>query len=386
MKKTIVYLFFWLALVCASAAAVRLSINQDKTGLVDHLTTVLNNCTDTKTRNACIKKQAISDLNTFPFTKILSALEVVQSKNLPYQYHDYLHFLAIEQYYRNPNLSTLFTQCTPVFFNACYHGVVIGLLNTSDFSVESAAFKDKMSTTCNDFQSDDKAGFFEQCIHGVGHAVMIASNYELSKALTLCDALATQKSTCYGGVFMENFPQSSSTDAPSKYLPTSSDAYYPCDKLAAEYQEQCFIFLSIYQNHVGTHDWSETAKFCLGTPEVVRDECFGTIGNSVIPTTENIRQLKDVCDVTKDATEDRVYCYLGIVGSFDDKYGGNNSMLGLVVDYCDTLPDAYQKYCYERTARVFTKWLSEKDQTQFCDKIKNEEYKKLCSKRIKISD
>ncbi len=354
--------------------------------LVDYLPTKLSECNVSPERNSCTRRLAISDLKQNSFEDILTALEIIQNKNMPYQFHDYLHFLSMEKYYISQNLAEVFIECTPVYFNACYHGVVIGLLNSLSSSPDSLEFKEKMSTGCNIFIEKKQQGFLEQCIHGVGHAIMIAKNYELFDSLMLCDELSIQKSTCYGGVFMENFPQSSSTDLPSKYLPTNSDKLYPCNMLGQNYQEQCYIFLTIYHNHIGNGNWTETSEFCQSIPESAQDECFGAIGSSVMPSFENITTLKDICNVVDGSNKQKLFCYLGVVSAFDDKFGGQNKALIQSIDFCSTLQNEYQPYCFERVSWVFTRWLSVDDHINSCKQIDNQENKKICSQRVQISN
>lgn len=383
MAKKLILL--WLAWIIVFAVTVLthnfITISKNKT-LINTLATGIAQCTDHTTRNRCILAQARSDLKNYSFEDILTGLETIQSKNLPFQYHDYLHFLAMEQYYKKKDLAKLFVDCTPVFYNACYHGVVIGALNQQKINPTDSKFADFMVGICDTFNQPREKGYLEQCIHGVGHALMIVMDYELPDALTLCDNFPEQRPTCYGGVYMENFPQSSSSDIPTKYLPTN-DPLYPCNSLAEIYQEQCYIFLSIYHNHIGPHDWSKTEDFCQKTPEYIQDECIATIGNSVIATPDNISTLKDICN-TVSAGRFRVYCYLGIVGSFDDKYGGNDEMISRISDFCLSLDSQYQPYCVNRSGNVFEKWLSDAKWEQLCLKFDTKYYQDLCLKKIDL--
>ncbi len=388
MKIKQLLIFFWLTTFFLSCFVLKnlFKANNQNLALVDSLPINISECNESSSRNSCTRKLAISDLSQYSFTDILEALEIIQAKDTPYQFHDYLHFLSMEKYFISQNLAEVFIECTPVYFNACYHGVVIGLLSSLSSSPESLEFKEKMQSACDIFIEKNQQGFLEQCIHGVGHAIMVAKNYELFDSLLLCDELNIQKSTCYGGVFMENFPQSSSTDLPSKYLPTTSDKLYPCNKLATNFQEQCYIFLTIYHNHIGHGNWTETSKFCQNIPESAQDECFGAIGSSVMPNAENILQLKDICNVVNGTSKQKLFCYLGIVSAFDDKFGGQNAALIQAVDFCTTLQSEYQPYCFERVSWVFTRWLSISDHLNACKVVESEENKKICSERVKISN
>lgn len=372
----------WLTLIIVGFLTASLFFQpQTESDIGKYLQQAVVGCNNSQNRNSCTKKLAISDLHKYKFEKILSVLDNLQKNNSPQQFHDYLHFLATEEYYRHQDLSKMFIKCTPVYFNACYHGVVIGLLDSTKITPDSQEFRNKMVNACNIFVDNNQQGFLDQCIHGVGHALMIVKNYELTQSLELCDLMTILQSTCYGGVFMENFPQSSSTDIPSKYLPNDSDDYYPCNTLENRYQEQCYIFLTIYQNHVGVNNWTKTRDFCSGIPKTSQDECFGTIGSSVIATHQNIDTLSQICSILDNSDEQKMYCYLGIVSSFDDKFGGNEPMLVESVNFCNTLESKYQKNCAERVSWVLSRWLADQPHLSACQKFKHQELVDICQKR-----
>ena len=372
-------LIIWLLLIIAGIVITNLFFKfQPPQDIGKHLQQGVIDCNDSQSRNSCTKKLAISDLHIYKFEEILDALDNLQRANSPQQFHDYLHFLATEEYYLDNDVSRMFIKCTPVYFNACYHGVVIGLLDSSKASPESEEFKDMMINACNVFIKNNQQGFLDQCVHGVGHALMIVKDYELIQSLELCDQMSILMSTCYGGVFMENFPQSSSTDIISKYLPNDKNIYYPCNILDSKYQEQCYMFLTIYQNHVGVNDWTQTGNFCSGVPKSSQDECFGTIGSSVIATHENIDTLGEICSILDSSDEQKLFCYLGIVSSFDDKYGGNEPMLIESVNFCNSLESKYQKYCAQRVSWVLNRWLDEQSHYNACQKFIHQELIDIC--------
>jgi hypothetical protein len=77
-----------------------------------------------------------------------------------------------------------------------------------------------------------------QCLHGLGHAVMYFSGYDLIGSLQLCDTLADgwDRNACYGGIFMENIVSAT----PAARDLSSSDYLYPCSKVAERYRTACY--------------------------------------------------------------------------------------------------------------------------------------------------
>ena len=77
-------------------------------------------------------------------------------------------------------------------------------------------------------QINEQRFLLYQCIHGLGHGLMIYTGYDLPVSLKTCDGLrhGLRPVSCSGGVFMENF--NSSYGVTSKYL-RKNDPIYPCN-------------------------------------------------------------------------------------------------------------------------------------------------------------
>ncbi len=72
-----------------------------------------------------------------------------------------------------------------------------------------------------------------QCVHGLGHGLMIYTGYDLPLALATCDKLATSwdQTSCTGGVFMENLQTSYGTT--SQWLKDDNPLVPVHDRLGA---------------------------------------------------------------------------------------------------------------------------------------------------------
>ena len=85
---------------------------------------------------------------------------------------------------------------------------------------------------CSD-PSLQKAGFlYYQCVHGLGHGLMISTGYDLPYALHVCEKLQTgwDESSCTGGVYMENVNAANGTSIGFKTTWVKpKDLVYPCE-------------------------------------------------------------------------------------------------------------------------------------------------------------
>ena len=96
-----------------------------------------------------------------------------------------------------------------------------------------------------------------QCVHGLGHGLMIYSGLDLPYSLKVCDQLQTQfdRVSCTGGVFMQNLMPGMGT---SRYL-RKSDPIYPCNAVAERDKVYCYLMVTSRILTLNGYDWKETA-------------------------------------------------------------------------------------------------------------------------------
>ena len=134
---------------------------------------------------------------------------------------------------------------------------------------------------CTDSQITKQTFLLYQCIHGLGHGLMIYTGYDLPLSLTTCKGLRTDfdKISCSGGVFMENF--SSSYGVTSKYL-RKNDPIYPCnDKISDPYKVQCYGLVTANLLKTTGYDQKKTAAGCKRSEPEWVGTCFESFGRDV---------------------------------------------------------------------------------------------------------
>ena len=165
---------------------------------------------------------------------------------------------------------------TPVCASGYYHGII------------ERAFlgqpKNKLAVVarqlCSDRQISGKPFLSYQCIHGLGHGLMIYTGYELPRSLKTCDQLRTHfaRVSCTGGVFMENF--NSSYGVKSKYL-RKNDPIYPCNSVAERYKNYCYLLVTANLLRVTKYDQRRTAAGCHESEPSWVGTCFESFGRDV---------------------------------------------------------------------------------------------------------
>ena len=132
-----------------------------------------------------------------------------------------------------------------------------------------------------------------QCLHGLGHGLMIATGLELAVSLATCRRLATwwDRDACRGGVFMENLQ--SSYGFQSRWL-RADDPVYPCNAVARGDKPRCYQMVTSRILPAVGDDWERTAEICAEVETDFVSMCFRSFGRdassrSLRDPTETIR-------------------------------------------------------------------------------------------------
>jgi cytochrome c553 len=218
-----------------------------------------------------------------------------------------------------------------------------------------------------------------QCVHGLGHGLMIYSLNDLPYSLRVCDSLRTEwdQSSCTGGVFMQNFLPGPMQMAPTKWL-SRKDLLYPCDKVGSRDKLYCYLMVTSRILPVVHYDFARAAKWCWKAEKAWIATCFQSFGRDASGfSVQSPRKIVATCRLagtmereciyggSRDLTSNdagparatqmcllapaptRSYCFYGIgtiLGGFANDRAGRRAR-------CDAVPASYRRDCY-RGARA----------------------------------
>lgn len=218
-----------------------------------------------------------------------------------------------------------------------------------------------------------------QCVHGLGHGLMIYSLNDLPYSLKVCDSLQTEwdQSSCTGGVFMQNFLPGPMQLAPTKWL-SRKDLLYPCDEVARRDKLYCYLMVTSRILPVVHYDFRKAAKWCWKSEPGWVATCFQSFGRDASGySVQNPRRIVTYCRLagsmekeciyggSRDLTSNdagptratkmcllapastRSYCFYGIgtiLGGFANDSAGRQAR-------CNAVPAAYRRDC-DRGARA----------------------------------
>ncbi|MDX6689945.1 MAG: hypothetical protein QOG15_1402 [Solirubrobacteraceae bacterium] len=302
----------------------------------------LSDCKDNKTE--CLE-QAFGNMTYNDGPKpALAKLTAMQTQNpaVAADCHRIAHRMGGAALTRfKDKVAPAFIAGSPVCASGYYHGII------------ERAFlgqpRDKLaivaSQLCTDPQINTKPFLSYQCIHGLGHGLMIYTGYDMPGSLKVCHGLKdnfTQVS-CTGGVFMENF--NSSYGVKSKYL-RASDPIYPCDSVAERDKLQCYGLVTANLLRVNNYDQRRTANGCLRAEPAWIGTCYESFG-------------RDVSGIAgKDAKKALVSCHLAKQHDSDCIYGVAREIVNADAGpdrgarFCSQAPAATQARCYSGVGSV----------------------------------
>ena len=202
--------------------------------------------------------------------------------------HDHAHELGKAAYAVTHDMPAVLQACQTRCVSGCMHGVLM-----EAFTERPGSLRDRIATLCDGeaFRQIHKKG---DCIHGVGHGAAYVSDYDIPRALTLCESVGERayQYYCASGAYMQLFMT-------YQRQISARDDQYPCDEArrfaAACYRYKVFFMLS---RAAGRGEGIEAViKQCLGLPSRVQPACFHGIGHaSVGPVAQTPARIHDVCE------------------------------------------------------------------------------------------
>ncbi len=283
----------------------------------------------------------------------LAAL-VAQRPALELEAHGFAHIIGIMAWKPGEDVGEAFASCSMLFQSGCYHGVIQAYLTSATVdSIRTVGLCDLIAPRA------DQQWLRFQCVHGLGHGLEMANNWDLPTALQQCDWLHTDwdRLSCYGGAFMENAvasqPGGHHTSATALAVAAKGsadphaghgdgggghthpapdpatitfkmrdpdDPLYPCTAVGERYLFSC------YQNQGGIllaavrNDFAKAAAACDKATPFPRSQCYLSLGtNASGITARNTKQAIAHCSHGDPAYQP--HCFVGIVKNYIDVTG-----------------------------------------------------------------
>ncbi|OGZ44904.1 MAG: hypothetical protein A3C84_00950 [Candidatus Ryanbacteria bacterium RIFCSPHIGHO2_02_FULL_48_12] len=313
-----------------------------------YILSAMERCYSSSKQSPCYRDAAKDFVAKFSPAAIATVFAAHESEKSIFEFcHETMHYAGQESYRRLGNVAAALAEGSTACFAGYYHGVLEGYL-TERYATGMAgasALAAEVPELCGErsrFQTDKE---FHECLHGLGHALMFATETDLPASLRLCDTLSSPEEAgwCYSGAFMENSTSSTNKDHPSRYL-KDDDLLYPCSILEEKYLPMCYNLQGLYFAERAGYDWQKTGELCALVPRRWQDYCFNAIGQSIAGSSRDPQTLKAGCETITDMHL-RGMCVVGLVGAVGERYEDG---IFRAKEICDIENVEYKKICYER--------------------------------------
>lgn len=196
----------------------------------------------------------------------------------------------------------------------CWSGYYHGVTESAVGVMSKQQLKSQLNTICAELAEASRYSFDHyNCAHGLGHGLLGVEGDNLFIALTTCDSLsdAWERSSCYGGAFMENVMIESREGGKSQYL-KADEPMYPCTAVAIAYKDQCYGMQTSYALSISGYDFARVAALCQNLSDVdFIGKCYRSLGRDASGgTNSDIAATKQRCEVALDA-EGKKNCMIG---------------------------------------------------------------------------
>lgn len=196
------------------------------------------------------------------------------------QCHQLVHVIGRAAYVKYDDLADTFVHGDQFCWAGYYHGVMEQL--AEDKGADYVA--KNMNNICAGIATKQRQSFYHfNCVHGLGHGLMEVLDANLFSSLKSCDDLTDgwERSSCYGGVFMQNIMNVQSldntVDNKSEYL-RPNEPMYPCTAIDDRYKEQCYLMQTSYALQMAGYDFSKVFAMCAGVEQTYQATCYQSLG------------------------------------------------------------------------------------------------------------
>ena len=264
--------------------------------------------------------------------------------------HSIAHTIGAAALARNRgDVPTTFAEGSSICWSGYYHGILERALVDVSATTPNA-LATVSGSICSEALERMTPWIAYQCLHGLGHGVMIATGMHLARSLDLCRLTETrwERDACKGGVFMENISPSVGT---TQWL-RDDDLLYPCNAVAVVDRARCYQMVTTRVLPAVGNDWEETAEICAGIEAAFVQMCFRSLGRDASNNTgRDVDRTVALCAVAREY-DGEASCIRAAAQDFTANFTSGMKAKPL----CDAVSPELAGVCFEGTGSVMARF------------------------------
>lgn len=226
--------------------------------------------------------------------------------------------------------------CDSSFEFGCYHSF-FGLA----VNAEGIEALPKFDAACKKKYGDMNL----PCQHGIGHGILVYTDYALVKALELCETISTLPTGgCSSGVFMEYNFHSMAENGDGSYLREKTENIYePCDTLPEKFRASCYVEQVQWWQTEFHDDFKYIGTLCEALPvgSETYEACYHGVGNYVAASAQGeFEKIVSTCNLMS-SDKSKALCHEGASWLIRGQEGKHQEAQKL----CDVLEEPYRTIC-----------------------------------------
>ena len=275
---------------------------------------------------------------------VARVLEVAESDEyVASQCHQITHDLGREAAGYYSSLGEALSFEASACWSGYYHGVVEQLMSEYD----DQQLLDEVPTFCDEPAKNQYSFVHYNCVHGVGHGIMLRFDADLFQSLPYCERLTDpwELSSCASGAFMQNVvsAQEGHTEATFK----EDDLVYPCNAVETQYKDECFGMQTSYILWRSNQDLAKGFEICDAVEADFADDCYQSMGRDISGNSLlDPQKVVAGCNLGGEAL--REYCIVG--ASLNAVYNDHNTVKA--TELCRLVDAVYEKACLDARDRA----------------------------------
>ena len=320
-------------------------------------------------RLGCYKKELSEVVWKQGAEKALKILARLDEKNtfVHTHCHAFTHEIGEAGYKRYGNVGEALAHGDLTCFAGYFHGVFLAALPEIQNNLEAV-----LPTLCEAYPFSQEGFRRYQCVHGLGHGLTVANNYEIFKAIDQCDLLKTQwdQISCSSGVFMENAHPSHFGENYNPPHLKLDDPLYPCTKVDRKHWLVCYSMTSAIVLRAGG-DISEAFQVCQKLQDSTsREFCYQGVGRAITGVTD-YHPEKSITMCLEGPRDASSSCLVALALGFSTNYASLESGANI----CHNGPENLKPICFRELGRTMLPSLHGKNPdkwAQICNRLAGE--------------
>lgn len=237
--------------------------------------------------------------------------------------------------------------------SACWSGYYHGVVEYAISQFAGTALFEEMPNICTTAAEREYSFTHYNCVHGLGHGVMLNLDGDLFGSIPYCETLPDrwELSSCVGGAIMENVvsaQQGIQTDL------RTDDLIYPCNVIGEDYVDECFAMQTswmLYNLGYEDENFAEAFAICDTVQPDMVDNCYRSMGRDISGSSLlEVSRVVRLCSLGDPAYQEE--CFVG--ASLNAVYNDHGTAMATAL--CEAIPTRMQDACYaarDRAAGTF---------------------------------